>query len=1316
MIDSPKESIKKFSNELQSHGMHLPHYHHLNAKQQNRDSTSSNTSNNSGNAKRKSGSPAISQGNTPLNLAQQYEQDKQKLIRYCFSRYDPDGTLHESYITHVRIVEDSRYPSSRPPPNSLGSHKKERIISLAVKRSGTVRVHKGRENANGSFQIGRTWNLDELTEVELDTLVDKGLIIHLGKPYYWETNTSKERTVFIKSLCNIYKKFTKGGMPVLVNFDKNTFGDIIAMGNHGKSVTLRFSEGEPANVSEPMQINTKTNSTYSKTNANIFSPITPINGNTPVSPIGVRDNSYLPLNDRISTHESPMQLPNSKKPTTQDSKSILKTAIMGSTAQQNIENLNEISYNKNLAQNSEMIDSGSQRQLNNLPSSVPTQSNRKSVLGIEFKVTSPKNRGFEEQKNFYNDENNNADKYNSEELDKSTFSSKLNLSSMDDLSTPSAKAIDSMRDRKDTFTADSDVGEDVDLVSQYNDTNIETKAIFNNNFIEKPSKISRGGLADSVEDLDEDDIDNTPLEELFEEIEWNSRDNSKDISLKLMRSLLKTEYESVNSLINISSSFGEIDKYIEKSISQCDKLDPMLTFFQVELDGFNDEISYIEKQENGLQVTTANKKALWKNLKDIISNVSLNKDELQLLSDYTISSNEREIRAAEGVLNSLYSAFQTINGIDRNNLGNIKALTERYSTYVNYSDRFIKGLNYFLTQEFQKMAHIMDELMRQAINNMNVTKTFNGSSLMRSINQNFSDLLIYSGFTLYAKEISEDRFYAIIGIYQDYLKSSTNGIFENFLNYNEKVISAILSRDDFHYKFLFDYRGNRNNALNNKASKNLTENNTVSILTLDLENSLFDKVCGIIKLLENLIIQQQVFVGDFFHLLSLNDFNLSDFLKLYPTPKDRIITFFNKSQSYIDSKEVTSKESSNDTEFRNDETSSNNNKSNNSTVDVIFSEQIAYVIKFMVDFVTKHTQLAPSLILLIDNSIKRLSSKNNDYVVSAFLEKLFSKFTLIWNHYVKTQVKLVANNLNSNFSVDKKINILFVIKAYPQFVKFTEKSLRIVYNYDTITDDSTTRAMLDSTYESFNSVIMKSFISTLEVIGTSTSKSKKTNDTSAPITVKKKTSAYDYVSAEGLINQCTNLIMNSSYLIDMLENSDNKVISRFRNEIIDKIYRESSRAYIVSIVNSSLGKLLEFLEGFELLQATTRSKIAITKNNTYSKENFKKVLEQNSKQEIQKCIEANYKKIESDFNNLSSESVKIEYEELLILRLREKDFQSLKSRLVDKIWEQTETEYILIHKRISDIKSKYYKDVDVDVTRNNLVDMFKSVARAGKYS
>ena len=174
----------------------------------------------------------------------------------------------ESYITHIRILEDAAFPSSPPPPNSPPENKKPRIIIVAVRRSGRVRMHKARENGNGTFSIGKTWVLDDLTAIESfigitpqsleeqqkkDWAGSVGFLVTIQKPYYWQATTSKERDFFIGSLIKIYRKYTGGKLPQLLGFDEDELAQLtgVPKGRHGQPPGSARSGASPATSPNP---------------------------------------------------------------------------------------------------------------------------------------------------------------------------------------------------------------------------------------------------------------------------------------------------------------------------------------------------------------------------------------------------------------------------------------------------------------------------------------------------------------------------------------------------------------------------------------------------------------------------------------------------------------------------------------------------------------------------------------------------------------------------------------------------------------------------------------------------------------------------------------------------------------------------------------------------------------------------------------------------------------------------------------------------------------------------------------------------------
>ncbi|KAI9783213.1 MAG: hypothetical protein M1839_004053 [Geoglossum umbratile] len=187
-----------------------------------------------------------------ISRAQRFDDEKRRIIECCFSKRDAAGSLLESYITHVRITEDAAYPLSPPPPSSPPENKKPRVIVVTVRKSGRVRMHKARENVNGSFSIGKTWHLDDLTAIESFTgggregeegrtwAGGSGFTVTLLKPYFWMAGSQKEKEFFIASLTKIYRKYTGGRLPQLIGFDPKEMEQLLG------------SQGQPNRAGIPL--------------------------------------------------------------------------------------------------------------------------------------------------------------------------------------------------------------------------------------------------------------------------------------------------------------------------------------------------------------------------------------------------------------------------------------------------------------------------------------------------------------------------------------------------------------------------------------------------------------------------------------------------------------------------------------------------------------------------------------------------------------------------------------------------------------------------------------------------------------------------------------------------------------------------------------------------------------------------------------------------------------------------------------------------------------------------------------------------------
>jgi hypothetical protein len=176
-----------------------------------------------------------------------------------------------------------------------------------VRKSGRVRVHKSKENPNGTFSIGKTWFLDDLTAIESFTSPttspnnqqwagDVGFVVTIGKPYYWQAQTDKEKKFFIASLIKIYNKYTGGRNPTLTGFEQRELEQVLG----GAQVPRRQDRPPP----RPSPLDTAPNSANASVSSGYNAPLSAQTTTAPGFPERMASRSPLVPNGKSSPAQS----------------------------------------------------------------------------------------------------------------------------------------------------------------------------------------------------------------------------------------------------------------------------------------------------------------------------------------------------------------------------------------------------------------------------------------------------------------------------------------------------------------------------------------------------------------------------------------------------------------------------------------------------------------------------------------------------------------------------------------------------------------------------------------------------------------------------------------------------------------------------------------------------------------------------------------------------------------------------------------------------------------------------------------------------
>ncbi|CAO1631790.1 unnamed protein product [Sympodiomycopsis kandeliae] len=116
-----------------------------------------------------------------------------------------------NYIAHLKIWEQIEAPPPGPTLSANGggsASKKARYLIMAVQRdTGKVSINKAKRNANGSFSVGKDWDLNTLKAVHVTS--DTNFTLTLARAYAWTTDRPREQYLFLTSLVNVYRKYTR---------------------------------------------------------------------------------------------------------------------------------------------------------------------------------------------------------------------------------------------------------------------------------------------------------------------------------------------------------------------------------------------------------------------------------------------------------------------------------------------------------------------------------------------------------------------------------------------------------------------------------------------------------------------------------------------------------------------------------------------------------------------------------------------------------------------------------------------------------------------------------------------------------------------------------------------------------------------------------------------------------------------------------------------------------------------------------------------------------------------------------------------------
>ena len=613
-------------------------------------------------------------------------------------------------------------------------------------------MHKARENANGTFSIGKTWGIDQLERLEeTDTL---GFIITVQKPYYWMTETSKEKYAFVTALIQVYRKFTGGKSPQILGFDS-----IFRQSKQSPPVnpyTTPPAQSNPYATDPPPTNPYAMSPPPSQSNPYAASPPPPQSNPYAVSPPPSQSNPYAasppPSQSNPYTASPPPSISNpyaSSSPVDPYANATaaaapLKLQRLPSETSERRPYPEERMPSRESSRSSPEQPRSRDRPSRDVPNNsappmpiAPLNMSRQTSSSSGLRSTSETLGGYDaasirsNRRQQLDDDNASLGSTGSR---KARTGGPRPMMSTPALKSSSISAQRALADSPVPVRPGSEGRSTPPLPNQTKSGVPITKhgpklSIATSTSV--PSKLQNGTTPEtptprmktplrkrprSIEDAAPSEETLTAamleIESLLTSFDWTH----PTLCSTRLETLLTDELESVESdnvhalVMNDGPQMQDFVRQLDDGIKQCEELDELLTLYLVELQAVADDVNFIESENRGLHVRTANERALEKELSELLKTMSISPREFDILKQESLEKSDSIDRVEKSLL-QVYHALKASSGLaeqqeDDGPKASMQIVREMRRMTRQESEKFLARLREFVKIKFQVYSSV----------------------------------------------------------------------------------------------------------------------------------------------------------------------------------------------------------------------------------------------------------------------------------------------------------------------------------------------------------------------------------------------------------------------------------------------------------------------------------------------------------------------------------------------------------------------------------------------------------------------------------
>ncbi|WWC99370.1 hypothetical protein V866_006271 [Kwoniella sp. B9012] len=1138
------------------------------------------------------------------------DDTRQHIISSLFAKRDEDGTPEETLISYLKVYEED-------PGDSHGGPK-SRYLMLAVTKLGKVVIHKAKRNNNLSFSKGKTWHLEDVRILEVIGPTDFALTMTIRR-YHWTTERSKDQSHFLNSIVKVYRTYTKGELPELINFTppaqpqptapnysgsdyiptppppmdrqgsfssplgrsmelappnimkQTRSGSSSSMASGASSHYHHSNDGRSRPSLEEERRPSQSGSAFSRSplgESSVRRPSIPdqSNGRTP-SPRNVNvpnpSSSNVALGNGYPRKGSedrltPSGLRNASAASEYDGMPSTNSRPMRKASSEGLRPINEGGRTTVPSPN---VPSGSGRSREQSAPASSTASGTGSNTPSTLRPTpqlQPESTSRQQPSQQMLTPTITTTEASPLIPSDPTFSS----SSNDNIPAPEKKLT-----RRASFhppPLDTTFSREVLLKSK--------------------TGILPGAIGLSVDDGQENDqaIMNS-VEEMLEGFDWTAGLNNAGslgerkkggadaIEGRLLDELAALDSANIHAFLESDDRIAQVLGHIDEALLELDDIDLQITGYKMQLNAVSDDISFIESQNRGLQVQTSNQQALLNEIRQLLQIVEVPPEDIRTLTQESPST-PRGVQTLERAAASLYKALQA--GMDSAN-AEVAATIARMQEYRENSSQFCKRVADYLDVTFKYQS---DSTLSEYRKTVKKTMTL---APHRSMGEY---LMTYEGLILYVKEMDEERYQKLCSNYMSTAsqlhQSEMKDLLMNFMGSLNAALGD--SSNDASFSTAVGPTANigKPSALmksktviglggsgsNNQQKKDKKGGDDYSLRASDLYRQALTEMI-------NQIVSEEDFISAFLHLTDTES-TFADHMELDSYFRRQAARHASKGMSVGMMQLV------------------------RSMMDLVFGFVEGELRQWTEAAIEKAPVAIVGIIAVTERLAKEAEEENTSIFFTQLFDKQLAKQRQMLDYFINEQVRVIEA---SKITIKKRKGVAFFVKHFPVFIEKMEAQLDG-------SDDLPIRTKVNDIYEKITNTV---FTSLQQLAKMDRADSQAAED-------------------KGQLNYHVIMIENMHQLVEDLEKLNSPVLGVFLQRA-KALYEENMGIYVKLLLRRSFGRFMDFFDGIDRLLVTTPAS-EVPLHSAYNRSSLKKILKDHgSLKDLRKSIETLSKRVDKHF-------------------------------------------------------------------------------------